>query len=107
MGTNYYHRVEGKEDRHIGKQSAGWAFHFRGYRKENEPDGFEIRSWEDWKNAILKEGSVYDEYERECDIRAWIQKVEAGKNNFQAAMFEDHLSWMDKDGWIFTLTDFC
>jgi len=41
MGTNYYHRVEGKKTAHWQTVS-GMGISLSRIQKENEPDGFEI-----------------------------------------------------------------
>lgn len=53
MGTNYYLKSRpcdacgySKNEKHIGKQSCGWEFHFRGYRDES------IVDFDDWVNLI-------------------------------------------------------
>jgi|SRR5215470_10504506 len=107
MGTNYYHKIthDGPE-RHIGKDSAGWQFTFRGYARMRAIDQPQIKSWEDWKAEILKHGIVVDEYGKEIEIPDFIRTVENTKRRRHPNM-GDGLSWPDPEGWEFTLTEFC
>lgn len=57
MSTNYYHHTNICEHcqrstvRHVGKQSVGWSFHFRGYL--NQADGSpDIVSLADWARVF-------------------------------------------------------
>lgn len=68
MGTNYYwikdacsHCNRGSSSVHIGKSSAGWTFHFKGYRSDDWNGGPEIASWKDWR-VILEGQRIEDEY---------------------------------------------
>jgi|SRR3990167_11567317 len=64
MGTNYYHRSKPckecnrcGEEKHIGKSSCGWQFHFRGYRDDG------INSYADWLKIFKETGAeIVDEY---------------------------------------------
>ncbi len=89
MGTNYYHRYnicsecERYDKRHIGKNSAGWQFSFRGH---NDDKGNPIiASWQDWKNVLsgLRHGRIFDEYGEEWSYDEFTAKVETtkGKQN--------------------------
>lgn len=123
MGTNYYHRYnicsecERYDERHIGKNSAGWQFSFRAY---NDDEGRPIiASWEDWKNVLagLKHGRIFDEYGREWSYDDFVAKVETTKGkqnhydylrespNYGSAFLKD--MWKDAEGWDFSLTEFC
>lgn len=70
MGTNYYWNLNICEhckrmDRlHVGKQSSGWSFHFRGHR--NPPEVMpSIISITDWAKVFkTTTGILTDEYDR-------------------------------------------
>ena len=81
IGTNYYYfkeRVTEETDlhegTHIGKNSAGWVFHF-----EAHPN---LKTVEDYKK-LLKNGVIYDEYEREIPYDEFWNIVKSSKE-------EDH-----------------
>lgn len=119
MGTNYYHRYNScsecgrYNERHIGKNSAGWQFSFRGY---NDDEGKPlVASWEDWKN-VLKIGRIFDKYGREWSYDDFVAKVEKTKGkqnhydylrdspNYGASYLQD--MWKDAEGWDFSTTGF-
>lgn len=119
MGTNYYHRYNAcshcdrYDERHIGKNSMGWQFSFRGYG--NAEDGPVIVSWQLWKE-VLKEGKIFDEYGRETTLDDFIAMIERsrGKKNHYDYLRDDprygssYLSdmWKDTEGWDFTSVGF-
>lgn len=81
MGTNYYLKNKpcekcghSKNELHIGKSSAGWQFHFRGYRDQS------IVSIEDWQREFenpMKE--IRDEYGEIVTTEHFLQMVENKK----------------------------
>jgi hypothetical protein len=115
MGTNYYYEREtcsecgNLEELHIGKNSCGWSFSFRGYD--------DIRSWQDWKKKIqepFNNAWIYNEYGEEIKVPDFINLVEA--------VLEDDLNhttemkkespdscnglWIDEDGYSFQDSEF-
>ena len=115
MGTNYFHRYNrcdhcGRYDeRHIGKQSAGWQFSFRAHTDSEMR--LIIGSWNCWKMALTT-GSIFDEYGKEWSYADFVAKVEATKDGLSHydemartwAVTED--DWKDSDGWSFTNGEF-
>lgn len=82
MGTNYYHRSKPcvtcgshKTEKHIGKSSGGWQFHFRGYRDEN------IVSLRDWIQEF-KDGNkeIYNEYNEKVELQEFLDIVAAKRS---------------------------
>jgi|GEM_PF-1427931 len=77
MGTNYYHRSKPcekcgthKTEKHIGKSSCGWQFHFRGYRDDG------IVNFQDWlKEFGDSNKEIYDEYGEKIEIKDFIDRV--------------------------------
>lgn len=68
MGTDYYYRTnvcdncKRFDERHVGKKSMGWTFHFRGHR--GQPDGSpDIVSIADWAKLFkTTPGVLANEY---------------------------------------------
>lgn len=135
MGTNYYLQSKpcptcghSETKKHIGKSSAGWSFHFRGYRDEG------IVSCDDW-DAYLRGNNkiIVNEYEEEVSIGEFMQLVHDKKcemnsyninsnfpmnekekaylknrnNNFPQDIEWLKHSWKDNDGHAFTDLEFC
>lgn len=80
MGTNYYvaknlceccNRYD--EEYHIGKDSMGWSFSFRGYRAER------LVSWQAWKE-FLKDKIIKDEYGERIDYDWFVNYIEKEKS---------------------------
>lgn len=70
IGTNYYYHTnicnhcERADIMHVGKKSAGWTFHFRGYRIKTGADQ-NIVSVADWARVFeTVPGVLVDEEER-------------------------------------------
>lgn len=97
MGTNYYWRKSecshcGRyQEVHVGKNSVGWSFGFRGYRhrllSEDHPDwgyavesplGKQIASRKDWQKIFEQEdGSLWNEHGIHIeDPVSWITGME-------------------------------
>lgn len=82
MSTNYYWRFdecnccERYNKLHIGKYSNGWEFMFQGYRPDSFGKGKELVSWQDWKNALKKDGIIVDEYGTRITLSEFIEMVE-------------------------------
>lgn len=83
MGTNYYWNRNcceacGRLDRvHIGKSSAGWEFHFRGYKKSDlsnpdDPKALVVESFADWRR-LLQGQKIKDEYGDDVTPETMIQ----------------------------------
>lgn len=124
MGANYYHRFAhcdccGRYDeRHIGKS----LVMFRGYRPDPDwPDDFTgpvLASWQQWKEALSKEGEVWDEYGRQHDVQQFIADVESTdpvRRRRQYDWMQQHSAeyfleldhdWLDADGFSFTGREF-
>ena len=119
MGTNYdYHynicpHCKRYDKIHIGKQSYGWSFGFRGYPKGwQEGDAvdtyLEIHSFGDWKNFFAKHpGEIIDEDNKEMNIEDFISMVDRTSSKKKHA--QEHPSKHDKmseDGYSFTYEEF-
>lgn len=128
MGTNYYfqyHTETGRaKDLHIGKNSYGWEFGFRGYKGEWEDR--EIKSFADWKNLFKeREGQIFDEYDQPISVKELLALIESssmGKRKDDASIKKplnhtiycrehhpEHAErdcWLDEDGWSFCGTEF-
>jgi len=125
MGTNYYHRTDicdscdRYNERHIGKDSAGWQFGFQGYEAD-EDGGKEIKSWEDWYLELTRlDGKIFDENGQEYGFKGFCELVEytlngkfhgkPNKNHYDYCVEEGHnidTDWKDEEGYAFTLADF-
>jgi hypothetical protein len=133
MGTNYYHKTKPcekcgsrKVEKHIGKSSYGWEFHFRGYLDES------IVSFEDWKNEFKDEDKqIVDEYGEVIPLAEFGEIVESkkgGLNNYNVTVGQpqtekekkycaerqngygfgrDNKCWKDNEGHTFTDHEFC
>lgn len=82
MGTNYYLKNKPcetcghyKNQKHIGKSSYGWQFHFRGYREES------IVTFLDWMEEIKDPKKIIvDEYGKEISLEEFTKLVELKKS---------------------------
>lgn len=82
MGMNYYLRSipckecgHSKIERHIGKSSFGWQFHFRGSRFEN------ILSYQHWLLEFQREDRViYNEEHEIISTKEFMELVESKKD---------------------------
>jgi hypothetical protein len=82
MGTNYYHISKPCEkcgrhekEKHIGKSSGGWQFHFRGYRDEC------IVSFKDWLEQLKDPNKeIIDEYGRKIPLEDFLGTVTSKKH---------------------------
>lgn len=132
MGTNYYvefrpceHCGLRKKSIHIGKSSAGWKFHFRGYRQlgglddvyTNHPDDKVILSWKGWQQYLSQleaenESDIKDEYGEVKTLRELESFIEAKQasgdldGEWLRHMQKDY-DWVDTDGYQFTDREFC
>ncbi len=127
MGTNYYVTTNKCEccNRydiicHIGKSSYGWAFSFRGYKKDN------LISWKTWKEFLKDEELVIrDEYGDVITYNEFVEKIENHKSpnyvredghknlshNAEGKLgdrpwFNPDYDWDDEDGYSFTSLEF-
>lgn len=73
MGTNYYHVVRGKPDRHIGKSSGGWCFALHVYPEEG------INTLEDWTKRLVKSGKIRDENGTSVALDFMMERIEDRK----------------------------
>ena len=134
MGTNFYLKPtpcitcgHSKNEKHIGKCSYGWQFHFRGYLDES------IVSYDDWLNIMHDEHclhKIYDEYGKEMAVKDFMLMIENKKEqlnhynivnripmtdkereylekNPQYYPVSDHKNWKDDKGHSFTDNEFC
>jgi len=118
LGTNFYWFKEKQKEEfkhheglHIGKRSCGWVFHFQAHHKPF------LHSFKDYKE-FLKEGYIYDEYDRLISYKDFIEAVEATKEiesdgekpwDFNSCPEEESYfpfeQWMN-DGYMFSIGDF-
>ena len=126
MGTNYY-VAENKceccnrydEKYHIGKQSYGWAFTFRGYKYDG------LVSWQDWKE-FLRDQIIMNEYGDQVPYKDFVEMVETwGSPTYvrendgvrrqnrthndegrKSGWFRPEHDWDDQDGYSFGDTYF-
>ena len=121
MGTNYYQRTDICEscqrfkERHIGKNSMGWQFSFRGYKSyEDVP---KITSFEDWKRELQADGKIFNEYGEEFTFDKFVELVESKKtapnNHYDYCKREESNrgysmdnDWKDDEGISFTGGEF-
>lgn len=115
MGTNYFLIHEkcdccGRSERlHLGKDSAGWTFSFRGYR--NEADPVRITTYEDFKAVVeehlfRKEAHLEDEYGKRVAwawLLARIAERRGGTNHTDYCLTKygphyDECIWKDEHG---------
>lgn len=117
MGTNYYwfkKRIhEGAEGGlHIGKNSAGWVFHFEAHEYPR------LKTVQDYKE-FLKKGFIYNEYDEKIPYNEFWEIVEDSVEDcYDRPPYsfvnlpkgeEDILSlrgWMSED-YMFSMGDFC
>ena len=97
MGTNYcvslnHCKCCNRSDKiHIGKDSYGWSFNFRGYdgqygyiedddnRSLEVPKDFQLKSWKQWKE-YLKDKPIIDEYGDSISYEDFVEMVETYKS---------------------------
>ena len=99
MGTNYY--VIGKEcptcghkseKMHLGKQSCGWQFHFRGYRDKG------LISREFWIDYITKNKlTIIDEYGNTFPLRDFFASLNLVNNKLNVYNIARNLPMNDKE----------
>lgn len=123
MGTNYYVAENHCEccDRydeayHIGKDSYGWAFSFRGYRAER------LVSWQAWKE-FLKDKVIMNEYGERKNYDWFVAYIESqksinhvrtdGRTNLvhneearKQGWFNPEYDWDDPEGFSFCSREF-
>ena len=135
MGTNYYVHLNTCEccNRseyvlHLGKNSYGWTFSFRGYNglvdidQQNNTVPFTIRSYKDWVELLDKpKTKIFTEYSEEVSIVDFKQLVEdnrAEANNHANYVHRGQLphytspdyikrNWLDEEGNSFSGGEFC
>ena len=121
MGTNYYVNTPpgcgGKcadhcHDRriHLGKSSAGWAFTFRGYPRDDwdaETEGvvtWPVTDYTSWLR-MLDLGEIRDEYGQPVSRDELVEEIDSkrgGRNNISGGSPE----YLDADGNRFLPCDF-
>jgi len=115
MGTNYYliqgkacqscgeeaNKREDRDKRHIGKNSAGWSFTFRGYDA--------ITSEQDWKKEIGNDGCIVNEYGEDVSVEQFWTLVESKRGHTppcNETYPSDHDYWIDNCGNQFSRREF-
>lgn len=113
MGTNYY-VVKNKceccnrhDSYHIGKNSYGWRFSFRGYAWDN------LLSWKQWKEFLITQ-EIQNEYGEVVPYEEFVKIVEGHTpsdldHNTSAranGWFRPDHDWNDDEGYSFTTTEF-
>lgn len=124
MGTNYFHRTNicdccGRfDERHIGKSSGGWQFSFHGYRPDEVwGSTVSIESWEDWKELLIGEPFIFDEYKKQISLNEFfvlVSKKQANPKNLNHTTYclgrygsdVDASNWLDPEGYSFSDTEF-
>ena len=97
------------EGLHIGKCSAGWAFHFRAHHDSFQR--YRLVSYRDYKE-FLKEGYIYTEYEDLVYYDEFIEMVESTRPKKKWSSLPEgeqlHIGeeW-ENEGFMFSLCDFC
>jgi hypothetical protein len=113
---------------HIGKQSGGWQFHFRGYRESEKwelPEGVPcLTSTDDWRELLARaDVRIYDEYGAEVEAAQFWEGVEASKGRLTTALYDARYAdnpteaarqarrecgdeWTDIHGWEFASREF-
>lgn len=97
MGTNYSVELNkcdccNRSNKiHIGKDSYGWAFNFRGHdgkygyitdSDENDvevPTDLQLKSWKQWKE-YLKDKPIVDEYGDSISYKDFVEMIETYKS---------------------------
>lgn len=114
MGTNYYVTTNicpccqrGDKPMHIGKNSSGWAFTFRGYKCQVPT----IQSAQDWVNIFTDPTArIKDEYDRVISPADFWNMVRAAKNGRSHHKFcvadEYSETWEDAEGYVFNGREF-
>ena len=116
---NYYHRTNicehcGRfDERHIGKASGGWRFHWQATHTYDDGRGPQIRSVADWRER-LKIGAVFNEYDEQIDTAEFLDMalgwcvdgkdcvLEAQRNGYA----RDYDYFHDEDGNCFSGGEF-
>ena len=124
MGTNYYaglmHRdPDGVIDRvgeiHIGKQSGGWAFGFRGYRADDNEFRVTLDTAQAWETFIRDAGYgtfvtvayFRDEYGRLYDADALLAIVGNREGRVDHSRADDPHDRAVSDGRAVSFYEFC
>lgn len=82
MGTNYYQLIDrcehcgrARENRHIGKSSAGWTFSFHAIPEDN------VNSYQDWLREFAISPWIQDEYGDLITVEDFKKMVEAKRES--------------------------
>ncbi len=125
MSTNYYYHTnicehcQRSDRRHVGKKSAGWSFHFQGYRHSTGADQ-DIVSLADWARVFkTTAGILVDEYERVIeDPLKFLAELERPTKEQQeledspvrrgdwSPKLDPKSEWRDEEGFAFYNGDF-
>jgi hypothetical protein len=133
MGTNYYLKSKpcyacghSKNEKHIGKSSFGWQFHFRGYPEDS------LVSFDDWMREFADENKVIvDEYGQNVKLQELIDLIESKKDGLNhynvicghpmtkkereyckerqhiTPYYDEKDKWKDDKGYAFSGYEFC
>ena len=120
MGTNYYYRWQTQQDPpqweeiHVGKQSAGWSFHFRGHPADLAPGEPAIDSRTRWVRFMnMHPGALRNEYGTETpDPAIWVQALPAPTTHQRAKEADMIPGWVrmpdrDAEGFYVDYEEFC
>lgn len=133
MSTNFYWKPPANDPLatlgriHVGLRSGGHPFQFQAFRVKGGKRGnskatpgpvLTATSWAEWKTLLQRPGSeVFDEYDREIHIGAFIEEIESwmhptkgtfnGKPLHRFVFSEDNKeSWLDTEGYPFFMAEF-
>jgi hypothetical protein len=108
MGTNYYHSPDGiAKETHIGKQSYGWAFLFRGYFDLLDNPPFDLHSYQDWLELFKREGGcIIDEEGKVISLDEFKKMVEENRHKKRQRYGTDRGCWIDDEGYVFDSLEF-
>lgn len=115
MGTNFYVTLPACENAcdhcaqetevHLGKSSAGWMFHFRGYRNPPAGSGIPVvNDYQSWR-ALAMMGQIADEYGRPWTLPELEHKIEQKKGRSHAREYPSSITFLS-DGHSFTDSEF-
>lgn len=122
MGTNYYHRTnicracDRYDETHICKSLTSFEGPVRS--QDEPPYGWvvEVGSWREWRDRILADGEVWDEYGDQIPVETFVERVEATPLDLRGSQHkwmvtnepsrvsdgpEEGKSWLDPDGFSF------
>lgn len=124
MGTNYYHRTNicdccGRYDaKHICKSMTTFQAIWEWGGEYDCDQIVTVSSWQQWKERLLADGEVWDEYGEKWDIEKFIADVESTEVAWRRRQYDWCLAhpqrveslgeisakgeWIDADGFSFS-----